>query len=266
MNQKPRFLGCTPSHTHELARAIPLGAFLEQLPDPIFPFDSLAGHESALQPFGNDAYGDCTMAEAANRLAGVSAGATGTPTPLSAQTIITQYFDLTDGADSGLDIATELQWESTTGLTDDAGNQHACGIYGTIDPENWNECLSAIAHCRWLKLGITASKEFMQATPNSAVDPPRFIGGPLNHCVGAYACRLNAHDNPEIGVATWGYTLWLGETSWTTLVREAWAIPQDPAFINPATGKTFDGLDLGALLTLWNYYKSQTTARAHLLP
>src|ERR1035437_8520864 len=130
----PKLTGCYQSSPVVLARAVALGYHLRNLA-PAPPIFDGTGAFTKFQMFLNDTYGDCVMAESANALLGLTAGASGgTPTMVSNSEVSKEYFSLTGGRDNGLNIAEELAWETTNGLQDVNGVRHPCGPYGTVDP------------------------------------------------------------------------------------------------------------------------------------
>lgn len=85
---------------------------------------------------GNDQVGDCVLAGAAHETM-IWQREAGYPLPeFSTGSITQQYFQLTGGDDSGLDVQETAKWRQTTGLTDDNGNVHKIAAYLALDPTN----------------------------------------------------------------------------------------------------------------------------------
>lgn len=82
--------------------------------------------------YGNDRYGDCTVAGIAHGLL-VWNWVTKKHIPLfSESSIINQYLGLTGGADTGLDPVAVASWWKSTGLVDSSGSIHKCRSYTAV--------------------------------------------------------------------------------------------------------------------------------------
>ena len=82
---------------------------------------------------GNDQYGDCVMAGAAHETM-LWAMATKRPVPyFAADGIVQQYFQLSGGTDSGLDMTMAAKWRRDVGLTDGHGRVHKVKAYTEVN-------------------------------------------------------------------------------------------------------------------------------------
>jgi hypothetical protein len=113
-----------------------------------FPF----GHSSLITPemFGNDEYGDCWPASAAEGIRMLTAGQ-GKEANFTTDTVLQLYTDVTGfnaddpDSDRGTDVHEGFQFWQNTGITDADGNVHKVIDYVGLAPGDWNEMLVALS-------------------------------------------------------------------------------------------------------------------------
>jgi hypothetical protein len=227
---------------HLFALAAPsISRRIKALPPPPAVFDGSKGFD-AFKMGLNDTLGDCVVAEDANFVAAMTFAAAGSPTYIPDDNIRSTYFTETDGSDSGLDLGTDLQYQSQHGLLDAKGHAHPCGIFASVSPQDWDAFVKALYYFKSLKLAVSTPDNFMNASPGCVVDATGYMG-PVDHCIGAYG--RDAHGN--ITVASWAMRFAVTPAFIAAGCGEAWVRPADPDLVNPATGKTYDGYTLADL-------------------
>jgi hypothetical protein len=144
---------------------------------------------------GNDQYGDCTMAGVAHLISGWDAELHENDPIPSEEAVITEYFDLTGGEDTGLNEAEVLKTWMTHGLF---GEKIAA--YAPVNPKHLLELHQAVAFYGGCYLGIecpaSAQEQF------AAGEPWTYEGSEIEggHCVVA----LGYGPNGGLHCATWG--------------------------------------------------------------
>lgn len=167
---------------------------------------------------GNDTFGDCTIAGVVHLRMAVAAEHLETETfPTSAE-VVTEYFKLSHGQDSGLVEANVLHTWHTAGLFGDriAG-------YAPLDHRNPDELCSAVHTFGGAYLGVAlpapAQTQFADGQPWDLTGTPadrNIVGG---HCI--VACGYDPH---YLYVVTWGKVqpvtwAWVG-----AYLEEAWGV------------------------------------------
>lgn len=102
------------------------------------PMPDVFGHSRQVSPgmYGNNEVGDCVIVGGANETL-LWAQESGKSAPkFSTGGIKRQYFQLTGGQDSGLDVQATAKWRQTTGILDDDGNAHKIAAYLELEPGN----------------------------------------------------------------------------------------------------------------------------------
>lgn len=165
---------------------------------------------------GNDQCGDCTMAGAAHLIAAWNAEVeeNADPAPTSTQ-VVTEYFDLTNGQDSGLVEHTVLATWHRRGLW---GNRIAG--YAPVDPGDLTALHQAIAFYGGAYLGVqlpdSAQQQFAAGEPWTVVPGSPVEGG---HCIVA------AGYSPQgLYCVTWGQVVEVTYPWAAKYLDEAWCV------------------------------------------
>ncbi len=163
----------------------------------------------------NDTYGDCTIAGVDHLLAAwnkVYSDTTGRPTN---DQVKQTYFDLTGGADSGLNEADVLKTWHQNGLF---GNKIAG--YAPVDPADIVGLHQAIAYYGGAYLGIacpeSAQRDFAAGKP-WVYDPSSPIEG--GHCIVAVG-----YDAGGVYCSTWGDIAYVTYPFFAHFLEEVWCI------------------------------------------
>ncbi len=226
------------------AISLRLGDFIDESKLP--PLPDTFGHSLGVLPgmYGNDEVGDCVLAGAANETNLWFAEADRPQPNFSAAGIKKQYFDLTGGADDGLDVAATAKWRRDVGLFDDDGKQHKIEAYLALQPGNINHLFYGVylfgaVGIGW-RLPDIADEQF---DANTAWD---FIGQQPG----------DGHYTPLVGrrpgvlhIFTWGKRYPVLETSLTpTFCDEAVAYVSREGLVNQKSPEGFDYAGLTGFL------------------
>ncbi len=249
----------TPEGRRLLARARNMFEFIAQLPPPPTEFDATNGFDG-FQIFYNDRLGDCVKAEDANAALGLTFGATGTACNISPEEVKKDYFIETGGRDSGLDLATDMDWDNQHGLADVTGKIHQPGKYGSVDATNITEFAYCCYYFKRMKIGIATPSSLMNSSNGDLLDwTPGRNPGPCDHCVLVCGCKI-VNNVRYWKLVTWGGIRWVTD-NWLIWccgkVGEAWATYGDKDLVNPVTGKTIDGWDGAELEKYWAIFHNQ---------
>lgn len=147
---------------------------------------------------GNTTAGDCVIASKAHQ-AMVTNAAAGRYVEFSAANCLKDYYALTGGRDTGLDIDNTTKWAMTTGVQDATGTRHPIDAHMEIDHNNLSEMKAALSIFGTIELGLDLAddqeQQFTDGVPWTPVGTPN--GG---HDVPIV--DWNHHDMPV--VITWG--------------------------------------------------------------
>ena len=185
----------------------------------------------------NDTIGDCTIAGADHLIAAWNADiSTHDPRPNDAE-ISSTYFDLTGGADSGLNEQFVLKTWQTTGLW---GNK--IKAFAPFDGNNIRTMHQVVAFFRGAYLGIqcplSAQQQFANGEPWTFVPGSPIEGG---HCIVAVA-----YGPSSVQCVSWGAVVDVTYSFLSNYLDESWAIVSQEMAEHNGDGV---GLDLASLLT-----------------
>lgn len=188
-------------------------------------YDIAAASSCLSNIYGNDSYGDCVIA-AMFHMIGVFFANAGAPLPanLTEADAVALYLQLTGGADTGLDIATTLDWWKTnapiSGVSPIAG-------YVSIDATDWDLVTDAVYLFENLDAGINLPDAWVGADMPNANGAVWDVAGdpdPNNgHSIAANAFGI-ASDLKITGVAgntlgllfnTWGFEVFVTQAAVT---------------------------------------------------
>lgn len=185
---------------------------------------------------GNDRFGDCTIAGVAHLIAAWNAEVGESDAVPAEQEVISTYFGLTGGADSGLNEHNVLETWRTTGLFGDK-----IDAYVPIDPRDLTELHQAIAFYGASYLGIavpqSAQQQFQAGEPWTVVPGSPVLGG---HCIDALGYTPNG-----LLCATWGGIAEVTYPWLAAYLEEAWAVIPSQ-FVEAGRGPTLDLASLRA--------------------
>ena len=183
---------------------------------------------------GNDRYGDCTMAGVAHLISAWDAEVTEDDLVPTSDEVVSEYFALTGGQDTGLNEADVLQAWQKSGLFG-----HQIAAYAPVDPSNIVEVQQAVAFYGACYLGIncpeSAQEQFAEDQPWTYVPGSLIEGG---HCIVALGYTSSA-----LLCATWGGIAEVTYPFLSHFMDESWAIISDQ-FVEAGKGPL---LDLAAL-------------------
>jgi hypothetical protein len=191
-------LGRVRPTSKQRAKAPRLREFLKA-PLPVAPEEFHGATGAAIGMFGNDTYGDCTIAGLANYRA-IRAKLTGQPTPeTTTDAVVAQYFKLTGGPDSGLNEGDVLT-AAKNGL-DLGGSPWADAVWATMDYDRAS-CKSLISVFGALYLGVelptdAQNQDIWTPTTGQGGAP----GGWGGHCI--LWSGWSKDDNDD-DLVTWG--------------------------------------------------------------
>ncbi|HTT74272.1 MAG TPA: hypothetical protein VMG99_09070 [Thermoplasmata archaeon] len=199
---------------------------------------------------GNDQYGDCTMAGAAHLIQMWTAQTLGPDAAdvLSANEVTADYFQLTGGPDSGLDLLTVLDWWEKTGFAIEAGNDRITA-YAAIEPTSDTELQDAISLFGGVYLGLALPDFAVNPPDGNLLDVPWAVPAtglaanppdPQNgHCV-----VLVGYDARNYYAVTWGAVKPMSPAFAAAYIDEAYAVLSPDWF---ARGESPEGFDLAQL-------------------
>ena len=208
------------------------------LPAPPTSVDYYSGLSLPLD--GNDRYGCCVMAASAHLLAAWNSEVQETIHVPGGDEVVSTYFKLTGGQDSGLNEANVLQAWQTQGLF---GSKIAG--YAPVNPKDILAVHQAIAFYGGALFGIqvpqSAEQQFAKGEP--------WTYDPSSPVLGGHAIAPLGYDDQFVYCATWGGVAPITYPFLSALLDEVWAvIPQ--AFIDAGKGPSLDLQTLTADLAL----------------
>lgn len=184
---------------------------------------------------GNATYGDCTIAGVAHLIAGWNAEVKETDPVPAEDAIVSEYFKLTGGEDTGLNEAEVLKTWQTLGLF---GEQIAG--YAPVNPKDTLALHQAVAFYGGAYLGIecpeSAQTQFGEDKPWTYVEGSPVEGG---HCIVALG-----YTQTGLLCATWGGVVEVTAGFLAHFLDEAWVVLSRE--LVEAKGDAL-GLDLAAL-------------------
>jgi hypothetical protein len=134
-----------------------------------------------LTMLANDKYGDCVIAGLAHRIQAWTSQAA-REVVFSDKKVIDTYFDLTGGADVGLNMLATMNWWRKNGF-----HRHPLGVYAAIDPKNLISVKYAILLFGGILAGFALPKSIDgQAIWDVPVEGLRGDGAPFSlggHCI-----------------------------------------------------------------------------------
>jgi hypothetical protein len=236
-----RMKGCNPSPAGKLMRAMFVPTSLANLPPPPPDYDAHNGCNK-YRYFLNNSLGDCVVAQYANAITGLTFATLGTPTNINDSDVRSNYFAQTGGRDSGLDLASALDYWNQHGLVDANGKLHKPDIYGGVDPQNIEEFDMANYYCDGLDIAIATPSSFMNSNDGDTLDWTGGNPGGIDHCVGISGRRADGC----FKLITWGGIRWVTPNWIKACTGEAWATPltADRLTTNLRTVEGFDVAEL----------------------
>lgn len=227
-------------------RTIPLARImvpgnLPPLPASYSVFDSLGIVDN--NAFNNTKYGDCVIAARAHMTLAFERFEQGTPTAITDQDVVNEYFLETGGPDTGLVILDSLnKWRQYGWIA--GGKQYFIDAYASIDWKDHTEAKYCIYLLRGsyfgLKLPKSAQSQFNRGQGWDIIPGPDAAPGSWGlHAVYAFAYN-------DIGPVciTWGELVQMTWPFWDAYVDEAFGIIDSvDNWLNPAT----DSLNVPAL-------------------
>lgn len=210
-----------------------------------FPF----GHGSLITPemFGNDEFGDCWPASAAEGIRMLTAGQ-GKEANFTTETVLKLYTDVTGfnaddpDSDHGTDVHEGFQFWQNTGITDADGNVHKVIDYVGLTPGDWNEMLVALSIFDVVYWGFQvpdyAQQQFGDDQPFSLL--------PGRHKIdGGHAVAIVDAQSPTLAEAF----CWGGKAGITAPFYSAMSLVAVVAITSDmfTDGKTLDGIDSAKL-------------------
>ena len=236
-----RFKGCNPSPAGRMMASVFLPTHLANLPPPPPVYDAHNGCH-AYRTFLNDQYGDCVVAAFCNNITGLTFATLGSPTNINDADVKKNYFAQTGGRDSGLDLASALDYWNAHGLVDAAGKLHKPDIYGGVDPQDLTGFDLACYYCDGLDIAIATPRSFMDSNDGDTLDWTGGRAGGIDHCVWISGRR----EDGCYKLITWGGIRWVTPAWIAACTGEAWATPLIGDRLKP-NGVTLEGFDLDEL-------------------
>lgn len=212
-------------------RTLRLSAYLAPTLPP--PPDSLdySSRVKSWPMYGNDQYGDCTIAAAAHQVQLWSA-LIGKPKTPSQPSVINRYFRLTGGQDTGL-----VELDVLNDWRKNALDRDKIIAFAKVDKNNLDHVKQSLVLFGGVYIGFqvpqNAQTLFEEGKPWDA------NGGPIE---GGHAVNVIGYDAEGLTVVTWGRTQRATWAWWREYVDEAWAILPPEFKTKPPAG-----FDLAAL-------------------
>ena len=208
------------------------------LPQPPASVDFYSGLSLPID--GNADHGDCVMCAVAHLLAAWDAEVHETDHVPDEGEVVTEYFKLTGGADTGLNESDVLQTWASTGLFGDR-----IAAYAPVDPQNVIAIQQAISFYGGALFGIqcpaSAQEDFAAALP-WAYDPTSPIEG-------GHAIAPLGYDAAYVYCATWGGIAPVTYPFLSALLDEVWCVIP-ASFVEAGHGPALDLATLRADLNL----------------
>jgi hypothetical protein len=176
---------------------------------------------------GNDSVGDCTIAGAAHLMENWSYNEKPpTPVVMSTQDCLTDYYALTGGPDSGLDLLTVLrQWQGA-GLAY-SGTVDVITAYTALQTGSTMDAQQAVALFGGAYIGLElpdfAVTGDMLSTP-WVVPPGGAVGNAAPDPSNGHCVPIVGYDVSQAYVATWGTVIPMGWDFYQAYCDEAYAI------------------------------------------
>jgi hypothetical protein len=175
---------------------------------------------------GNDTVGDCTIAGAAHLIENWSYNVKA-PVDFTANDCLSDYYGLTGGQDTGLDLLTVLkQWQGA-GLAY-SGKADKIEAYVALGPGNTYEARQGVSLFGGVYIGLELPDFIVQAADPLAVSWTVPAGGAVGtnapdanngHCV-----TIVGYDTQQFYVATWGTVIPMSFDFYSAYSDEAYAI------------------------------------------
>ena len=163
------------------------------------------------------------------------------------------------GADDGLDIESNLQYENQHAIVAPDGSQHKPGPYGSVDATQIAEFAKACYYFGRLKIAIACPDQLANSNPGDVIDwPAGQDPGQADHCVLVCGART-VNGARHWKLVTWGGIRWVDDQfiiSCCGQVGEAWAVYDDQDRLKP-DGTTIEGFDESQLLADWAAFNGQ---------
>jgi len=195
---------------------------------------------------GNDSIGDCTVAGAAHLIEQWTAQTLPSPVLIPLATVEQDYFELTGGPDTGLDLLTVLNWWRQTGFTGAGGRITA---YAQTALQNRVELEQAILLFGGAYLGLELPDFALQPPDGNLLTVPWVLPSgqvpPGNARQGGHCVAAVGYDAQNVYVVTWGAVKSMSWGFYNAYADEAFAA-LSPDWIGPA-GSSPPGLDLAQL-------------------
>jgi hypothetical protein len=198
---------------------------------------------------GNDAVGDCTVAGAAHLMETWSYNAEpATPVNFAEQDCLKDYYLMTGGPDTGLDLLTVLkQWQGT-GLLYGSGQSDKIVAYTELTVGNQLQAQQAIALFGGVYIGLELPGFITQASDPLAVSwvvpPGGAVGTNAPNPAEGHCVCLVGYDAQTLYAVTWGTVIAMGYDFYQAYADEAYAI------ISPdwlGSGQAPSGFDMAQL-------------------
>lgn len=190
---------------------------------------------------GNDDNGDCTVA-AAYHIAGTLLGNSSQAIPFVANDVVSLYYQLTGGPDTGLDEPTVLNYWATKGLNPGG---HAINGYVEIDPTDTFELQTAIWLFENIYLGASLPDLWVNPMP-SASGFIWGVAGPPDQSNGHAFCGLG-YTGAGVTIDSWGM---FGTLTWDAIAKycDVYAV-LGADILDQATQKAPNGFNWTQLLS-----------------
>jgi hypothetical protein len=199
--------------------------------------------------FGNDRYGDCTVAALANFRA-ICAAKEGLPFPTTEADVVREYLRLGRGQDRGL-VERDVLRAATEGVDLGGGEPWRVAVWLSVDPADRETCRALVAEAWSLYLGV-ALPVAAQDQDVWDCDPQDLSGDAAPGSWGGHALLWSDFDEDgTMGLVTWGMVKKATPAWFSAYCQEAYVlVDEDRA---RAIGVDWDRLmqDLATVGTSW---------------
>lgn len=208
-------------------RTVKLALVLDEtVPIPsVFDFDK-GRAKFPIKVWGNDDYGDCVMATRANQLLRLERVETRRTVPITDKEVIDKYFELTGGADDGLNMLdTNVDWRKKGwDIPTHAGTRHySIEAFGELNARNRKQLRQGVYFLHGVQFGfnlpISAQAQTDQGYWDVTTGPDSGAGSWGGHAVFSYA-----YDFENMYVITWGKKVRVTNAFIEKYCDEAWAV------------------------------------------
>ena len=179
---------------------------------------------------GNDTYGDCVMAATAHLIEAWDSEVEATDAVPTGDEVVSEYFVLTGGADTGLNEADVLQTWHRTGLFG-----HQIAGYAPVNVKDTTAIQQAIAFYGGALFGImcpaSAQTQFAAGVP--------WTYDPSSPIEGGHAIAPLGYDEHYVYCSTWGSVAKVTYPFLSALLDECWAIIPSQ-FVETGKGPSLD--------------------------